>query len=97
MSNLIITKVSALCFNTWEQFECDFPNEYGLVMISGKARVLENINCKNDSLGNLGGKSSNEEISTPNTKDWNATKVEVDMNQVQYDGTTKTINLSRTK
>lgn len=98
MSSIIITRVSASYFNTWEEFECELPNEYGLVLISGKAGSAKTSIAKIIRWTILGEKASDEEISTPKwASDWKTTKTEIEMTQKQYDGAIKKFTLSRTK
>ena len=98
MSSIVITRVSASYFNTWEEFECELPYEYGLVLISGKAGSAKTSIAKIIRWTILGEKASDEEISTPKwASDWKTTKTEIEMTQKQYDGTIKKFTLSRTK
>lgn len=74
------------------------PDEYGLVLISGKAGSAKTAIAKIIRWTLLGENASNEDISTPKwASDWKTTKTEITFKQKEFDGNSKKYVLSRTK
>ena len=97
MVYIVVTKIYATHFHTWETFECELPDKPGLVLIGGKASTGKTSIMKIVRWCILGEKATDINPNPGWTKDWNNTIVKLNITQHISDTQSREIELIRKK